>query len=84
MLEVLRINEFFHHDTSMLKTCPSFRYNMIEQGLVKHPLFSFWLNRHDEEGEGGEIVFGGIDPSHHKGEHIYVPVTRKGYWQVGS
>ncbi|KAJ0985899.1 hypothetical protein J5N97_004255 [Dioscorea zingiberensis] len=56
-------------------------YNMVEQGLVKEPVFSFWFNRHADEGEGGEIVFGGIDPNHYKGEHTFVPVTQKGYWQ---
>ncbi|OVA03402.1 Peptidase A1 [Macleaya cordata] len=59
-------------------------YNMVKQGLVKDPVFSFWFNRNarDEEEEGGEIVFGGVDSNHHKGEHTYVPVTQKGYWQV--
>ncbi|XP_043688584.1 aspartic proteinase isoform X3 [Telopea speciosissima] len=56
-------------------------YNMVDQGLVKEAVFSFWMNRNTQEQEGGEIVFGGIDPKHHKGEHTYVPVTRKGYWQ---
>ncbi|WVZ69374.1 hypothetical protein U9M48_018171 [Paspalum notatum var. saurae] len=56
-------------------------YNMVKQNLVGDPVFSFWFNRHADEGQGGEIVFGGIDPSHHKGNHTYVPVTRKGYWQ---
>ncbi|KAJ7967721.1 aspartic proteinase-like [Quillaja saponaria] len=56
-------------------------YNMIEQGLIKEPVFSFWLNRNPEEEEGGEIVFGGVDPNHYKGKHTYVPVTHKGYWQ---
>ncbi|MED6144500.1 AP4A phosphorylase [Stylosanthes scabra] len=56
-------------------------YNMIQQGLVKDPVFSFWLNRNPNEEQGGEIVFGGVDPAHFKGEHIYVPVTQKGYWQ---
>lgn len=55
---------------------------MVEQGLVKEPVFSFWLNRNVEGEEGGELVFGGVDPSHHKGQHTYVPVTQKGYWQV--
>ncbi|MQM15364.1 hypothetical protein Taro_048310 [Colocasia esculenta] len=56
-------------------------YNMVEQSLIKDPVFSFWFNRNAEEDEGGEIVFGGVDPKHYKGNHTYVPVTRKGYWQ---
>ncbi|XP_020099337.1 aspartic proteinase oryzasin-1-like [Ananas comosus] len=55
--------------------------NMVKQGLIKEPVFSFWFNRNEEDGEGGEIVFGGVDPSHYKGKHTYVPVTQKGYWQ---
>lgn len=56
-------------------------YNMMNQGLVKEPVFSFWLNRNADEEEGGEIVFGGVDPDHYKGEHTWVPVSQKGYWQ---
>ncbi|KAM1168614.1 hypothetical protein PS1_030619 [Malus domestica] len=56
-------------------------YNMVNQGLLKEPVFSFWFNRNADEEEGGEIVFGGVDPNHYKGEHTYVPVTQKGYWQ---
>ncbi|KAL3576024.1 hypothetical protein D5086_021307 [Populus alba] len=55
--------------------------NMIKQGLIKEPVFSFWLNRNADDEEGGEIVFGGMDPNHYKGKHTYVPVTQKGYWQ---
>ncbi|KAK1424358.1 hypothetical protein QVD17_19687 [Tagetes erecta] len=57
--------------------------NMVNQHLVKEQVFSFWFNRKSEEGdgEGGEIVFGGVDPKHFTGEHTYVPVTQKGYWQ---
>lgn len=55
---------------------------MVDQELVKEKVFSFWLNR-DTQGEtGGEIVFGGVDPAHFRGNHTYVSVTRKGYWQV--
>ncbi|KAJ0045100.1 hypothetical protein Pint_04086 [Pistacia integerrima] len=56
-------------------------YNMVNQGLVSEPVFSFWFNRNADEEEGGEIVFGGMDPNHYKGEHTYVPVSQKGYWQ---
>lgn len=55
---------------------------MVEQGLVKEPVFSFWFNRNANDGEGGELVFGGVDPNHYNGNHTYVPVTKKGYWQV--
>lgn len=57
---------------------------MIEQGLVKEEVFSFWLNRDPNAREGGEIVFGGVDENHFKGNHTYVPVTQKGYWQVSE
>lgn len=55
---------------------------MVDQGLIEDPIFSFWLNRNSEAGDGGEIVFGGSDPKHYIGQHTYVPVTLKGYWQV--
>ncbi|CAM6019685.1 unnamed protein product [Sphagnum balticum] len=56
-------------------------YNMLSQGLVAQPVFSFWLNRDASQENGGELVFGGVDPNHFQGTHIYTPVTRKGYWQ---
>ncbi|XP_010241437.1 PREDICTED: cyprosin-like [Nelumbo nucifera] len=56
-------------------------YNMVEQGLVNDAVFSFWLNRDPQAVEGGEIVFGGVDPNHFKGKHTYIPITKKGYWQ---
>nr|XP_027189025.1 aspartic proteinase-like isoform X4 [Cicer arietinum] len=55
---------------------------MIEQGHIKDRVFSLWLN-HDPMAEiGGEIVFGGVDKRHFRGEHTYVPLSQKGYWQI--
>ncbi|KAL8228261.1 hypothetical protein R6Q57_015845 [Mikania cordata] len=72
------------HEISVGKAIPVW-YNMVNQHLVKDQVFSFWLNRQSQEGEeeveGGEIVFGGVDPKHFQGTHTYVPVTQKGYWQ---
>lgn len=44
---------------------------MVDQGLVPEPVFSFWLNRNDPSGPGGELVLGGVDPSHYTGEHLW-------------
>lgn len=55
---------------------------MVQQGLLNQEIFSLWLNQHPEKSEGGEIIFGGVDQKHFKGEHTYVPVTQKGHWQV--
>ncbi|XP_031285784.1 cyprosin-like isoform X1 [Pistacia vera] len=57
-------------------------YNMIQQGHVSQQLFSFWLNRDPDSKVGGEIVFGGFDWKHFRGDHTYVPITKKGYWQI--
>jgi len=55
-------------------------YNMISQGLVDEPVFSFRLG--ESESDGGEAVFGGIDDDAYDGKITYVPVRRRAYWEV--
>jgi len=67
------------YDTiSVQHVVPPF-YNMVNQGLLDDPIFSFWLG---SDPEMGEAVFGGVDKAHFKGDIHYVPVRRKGYWEV--
>jgi saccharopepsin len=55
-------------------------YNMVNEGLLESPVFSFRLGSSEED--GGEAVFGGIDEAAYKGKIHYVPVRRKAYWEV--
>jgi saccharopepsin len=55
-------------------------YNMLNQGLLDEPVFSFRLGSSEED--GGDAIFGGIDESAYTGKIQYVPIRRKGYWEV--
>ncbi|WJX24616.1 phytepsin [Trifolium repens] len=68
-------------DISVGKVTPVW-YNMIEQGQILDKVFSFWLNKDPMAQIGGEIVFGGMDTRHFRGDHSYFPISQKGYWQI--
>ena len=57
-------------------------YNLMSQGLVSEKMFSFWLSRNSSAFPGGELTLGGYDARYFKGDIHYVPLTRKGYWEV--
>lgn len=55
--------------------------NMIKQGLIDQHVFSFYLNRSQNKSNGGELIFGGSDPSLYKaGTFQYASVSKSGKW----
>merc|ERR1712168_1145676 len=56
--------------------------NMVNQQLVDSPVFSFWLNRNQEDPNGGQMILGGSDDTLYSGEMNYIPLSAKTYWQV--
>lgn len=54
---------------------------MIAQHKVPQPVFAFWLDRKEDDPQGGELTLGTMDPKHFIPPVTYVPVTREGYWQ---
>jgi cathepsin D len=57
--------------------------NMIDQGLLKLPVFGVYMTKTDEDGDmGGDLTIGGIDNTRFEGEISYFPVSKKGYWQL--
>ncbi|KAF9538354.1 hypothetical protein EC957_006892 [Mortierella hygrophila] len=57
--------------------------NMMTQGLVDRGVFSFYLGK-SSRGGGGEVIFGGWDPSRIEDGHelVFTNVTRPKYWQI--
>ncbi|GAB1867670.1 Lysosomal aspartic protease [Camponotus japonicus] len=55
--------------------------NMVKQGLVPKPVFSFYLKPDPSAKEGGELLLGGSNPDHYVGDFTYVNVSEKGDWQ---
>ncbi|CAG8758113.1 25304_t:CDS:2, partial [Racocetra persica] len=58
-------------------------YHIVNRKLIDTPIFSFWLNDADKNDTiGGELIFGGFDESHIDEPIHWVPVRRKGYWEI--
>lgn len=68
------------YDTISVNRIPPPFYEMINQKLIDEHVFSFRVGA--SEDDGGEVTFGGIDPSGYTGSISYVPVRRKAYWEV--
>lgn len=54
--------------------------NAIQQNKVDQPIFAFYLGQ--ENGQPGELTFGGYDSSKFEGELKYVKLDSAMYWQI--
>lgn len=57
-------------------------YNMLDQGLLDEPVFSFYLSDTNDESSESEAMFGGVNKDHYTGELTKIPLRRKAYWEV--
>lgn len=56
---------------------------LMKSDKCEEKVFAFWMKKEaqDEDEQGGEMTLCGTDPEHYTGDLLYVPVTRKAYWQ---
>jgi saccharopepsin len=51
--------------------------------LIDDKVFAFSLGDTNKDSEdGGEAVFGGYDKDHYSGNITWLPVRRRGYWEI--
>ncbi|WAQ85358.1 hypothetical protein PtA15_5A933 [Puccinia triticina] len=70
-----------YNTISVLHLPPPF-YKMMEKNLLEEPLFAFHLGSAEgskADPKGGEVVFGGLDEAHYKGEIFYAPGMKLHY-----
>jgi len=70
------------YDTISVNKIPPPFYNMVEQGLLDEPLFAFYLGSTENDAEGSEATFGGVNTAHYTGKITEIPLRRKAYWEV--
>jgi saccharopepsin len=67
---------------SVNRIVPPF-YNLVNQGLVDEPVFSFYLgDTANGDGDQSEACLGGINKDHYTGNLTRIPLRRKAYWEV--
>lgn len=55
---------------------PAF-FRMAQQGILRDPVFSVWMDPNSEAVPAGEVLFGGADATHFEGHLALVPVISK-------
>ena len=55
---------------------PAF-FRMAQQGILRDPVFSVWLDPNSDAVPAGEVLFGGADATKFEGHIALVPVISK-------
>ncbi|CAG8524816.1 17581_t:CDS:2, partial [Racocetra fulgida] len=80
---VFTFGRFDGYDNIAVKGAVPPFYHIVNRKLIDTPIFSFWLSNADKNNAiGGELIFGGYDESHIDEPIHWVPVRRKGYWEI--
>ncbi|KAI8875318.1 acid protease, partial [Backusella circina FSU 941] len=70
------------------KTYNPFLFNMIEQGVISKPIFSYYMGSMSAAGWTGELTLGGTNQKKYTGDIDYVPVTSNKkpleLWQINA
>ncbi|XP_037354330.1 pepsin B-like [Talpa occidentalis] len=62
---------------------PTVMEEMLQQGQLTQPIFSFYFSRNPTYQYGGELILGGVDTQLYSGQIVWTPVTQELYWQIG-
>ncbi|EIE27127.1 acid protease [Coccomyxa subellipsoidea C-169] len=60
---------------------PAF-FRMIQQGMLRDPVFSVWMDPNPNAVPAGEVLFGGADPSRFTGHLHFIRVISQKHWVV--
>ncbi|GFN84923.1 cathepsin d [Plakobranchus ocellatus] len=55
--------------------------NMVSQGLLPAPVFSFYFNRYDSDGPGSVLTLGGTNPEYYTGDFTFANLSMPDRWQ---
>lgn len=69
-----------HHSVSINGIRPPF-YNMLDQGLLDQPIFSFYVGD-TNKGTDSVCILGGTDETKYEGEITYMPLRRSIFWET--
>ncbi|XP_068125738.1 renin isoform X2 [Hyperolius riggenbachi] len=60
---------------------PVFDRILLER-VLQEDVFSVYYSRDAQSRPGGEVIFGGSDPSYYSGTFRYVSLKKQGYWHI--